>query len=1411
MTKYRAGLDSGSTTVKLIILDEENTIVFSSYERHLSDIKGATLRVLKKAKGVLGGETLFSISITGSSGMGLAEALNIPFFQEVISFTRAIEEFEPQTDVVIELGGEDSKITFLGAQPEQKMNGTCAGGTGAFIDQMAVLLDTDASGVNALAKEAEMVYPIASRCGVFAKTDIQPLLNQGAQKADIAASILQAVVNQTIAGLSSGRTISGKVAFLGGPLFFLDELRYRFIETLELPEENVIFPENSIFFVALGAALDSETSASSSSLDHLIEQIETIPATLSESSSTLQPLFENEQELRDFRSRHQKAKVKERDLSTYTGPAFLGIDAGSTTTKLLLIDDEGAILYSSYGTNHGDPLQTTLAALKELYEKLPAGVRIVRSTVTGYGEELLKSALRIDEGIVETMAHYKAANLFYPGVDFILDIGGQDMKAMRIKNETLYSIQLNEACSSGCGSFIETFSKSMGFTLDEFVEAAINAENPADLGSKCTVFMNSKVKQAQKEGHSAGDIAAGLAYSVVNNTLYKVIKVRRPEELGEKIICQGGTFYNEAVLRAFEKISGKEVVCPSIAGMMGAYGSALIAKDHATADEISSVLSLSEIEAFQVEKEFSRCTLCENKCQLTTLTFLDGHTFISGNRCERGAKITVKESDKKEDLVSERYKKLFSYKSLPASQAPRGVIGIPRALNIYDDYPLWHTLFTDLGFSVKLSPPTTKKIYELGMSQIPSDTVCYPAKLVPGHIQSLVNSGCNRIFFPSVVYEETAFQEANNHYNCYIVQGYPNLMRFHSHAVLDQSVVYHVPTVNLADETDIVQVLLGEFSDLSISQEEMKNAVHHGFQELSDFRNSIQKKGEELLKKIEKNGEKAIVLAGRPYHVDPAINHGISKLATQEGFHVLTEDSICQLGDVDSLRVVNQWEYASRLFSAAKVVAKTPNLEFVQLNSFGCGIDAISSDQIEEILEPAGKIVTILKIDEGENLGTVKIRLRSLKSATENRQYQALAFPTETQKSRPFTQDLKAEHTILVSNYGAPIRQHGLIDVAFRAAGYNTVILPKLNTEALNLGLKYVNNDYCHPPIDYVGQIVYALNSGKYDLDKTSLMIIDPGVNCSCRGANFTTVLAKAIADAGYGDLPILDQPMSFKHYETDPTKPGVILTEELLLSLALAGSYADLFEQVVFRTRPYEVNKGEVNECYQKWLKRIEKNIVNGSFSEFRENMYAIVEEFDHIELFDIQKPKVGVVGDYGLTINFDPNSKDVVQLLENEGVEVVIPNFGFLSTYNINDMGESRAELAKAYFEGCEKPMDEALRNSDRFNKFYSIFDMQEEANSMAPFSNYKNEFTFLMGGKMIELLKDGVNNIVLYQAFNCALNHVMGVGLNKGIKGRFPDANIVNIDYDPGMSMVNSINRLRLMITVAKKNAAAPLNIR
>ncbi len=1403
------GLDVGSTTVKIAIMDKNCRLIYGDYRRHYADIKNSIKEILTDIKAEYK-EHLITISVTGSGGLAVSKWLDIDFVQEVIASTTTVEKFIPETDVAIELGGEDAKITYFKGGIEQRMNGTCAGGTGAFIDQMASLLQTDAKGLNELAKEHHLIYPIAARCGVFAKTDIQPLLNEGARKEDLAASIFQAVVNQTISGLACGKPIRGNVAFLGGPLYFLSELRQRFKETLNLKDEQVIFPQSSQLFVAMGAAIFSKKSKIIN-FNKLIQKLDVLDIIKGNEVERLKPLFKNEEEKIEFKKRHNLAKTPRADLANYKGNCFLGIDAGSTTTKVVLIGERQEILYSFYGGNKGNPLNLIADILKDIYRIIPSEAKIINSTVTGYGEGLIKSAFKVDIGEIETIAHYKAADNFLPGVDFILDIGGQDMKCLRIKDGVIDSILLNEACSSGCGSFIETFAKSLGTTVEDFAKEALKSKDPVDLGSRCTVFMNSRVKQAQKEGATVADISAGLSYSVIKNALFKVIKIKKPEDMGENIIVQGGTFYNDSILRSFEIISGREAIRPDIAGLMGAYGAAIIAKERYEVGHDSTLLKEEDILNFKVESNMRRCGLCANNCLLTINEFSNKEKFISGNRCERGAGGENLNSELP-NLYDYKYKRLFDYKSLPLENAKRGIVGIPRVLNIYENYPFWHKFFTELKFRVELSPRSSKKILDLGIETIPSESVCYPAKLVHGHIMSLVNKGVEFIFYPCIAYERKEFKEANNHYNCPIVTSYGEVIKNNMDIIKEKNINFKNPFISLENKRKLSKRLYEELKEFSIGYGEIVNAVDKAWDEMDNFKQDIRVKAGEALDYINRTGKKGIVLSGRPYHIDPEINHGIAELITNYDMVVFTEDSLSHLGQVERpLRVVDQWMYHSRLYAAASFVANQNSLELVQLTSFGCGLDAVTTDQVQEILAKSGKIYTLLKIDEGNNLGAVKIRLRSLKAAMEERErfeYKPTLYEHNHERI-VFTKEMKERHTIL-SPQMSPIHFQ-FVEEAFKANGYNLVVLPKVDNDAVEQGLKYVNNDACYPCIMVVGQLIQALNSGKYDLDNTSIIISQTGGGC--RATNYIGFLRKALKDAGYHNVPVVS--LNAVGMEKNP---GFSLTPSLFNKGMMAIIYGDLLMRVLYKVRPYEKIKGSSNELYNNWIDKIKKNVYNGSHKEFKENVRNIVKDFDNLEINNVAKPKVGLVGE--ILVKFHPSANNnVVNLIEEEGGEAVMPDlldfflycaydqefkYKYLSGSKLSQILGSASINVMEYY---RKTLREALERSERFEPPKYIKELANKASKILSLGNQTGEGWFLTA-EMIELIESGVENIICMQPFACLPNHVTGKGMIKALKEKYPRANIVAVDYDPGASEVNQLNRIKLMLSVAFKNLQNPI---
>lgn len=1407
MGYYKLGIDVGSTTIKVVALDSYNKVIYNDYRRHFSDIKNTLIDSLEECFKKIGNFDL-KITVTGSGGIGVAQWLQCDFQQEVIACTRAVEEFINKTDVVIELGGEDAKITYLKGGIDQRMNGTCAGGTGAFIDQMAILLNTDAQGLNILARDAENIYPIASRCGVFAKTDIQPLINEGAKKSDIAVSIFQAVVDQTISGLACGKPIRGKITFLGGPLHFLDSLRERFIKTLNLKEGEYFAPENSEIYVALGAAILSENNEIISSKE-LIKKLNSISEKEIE-DNFLEPLFKNDKEYFDFKKRHDSSVVPKSDLKTYKGNIFLGIDVGSTTTKAVVLGQNGELLYSSYNNNEGSPLNKTLEILKELYILINKDTRIAKATVTGYGEGLIKAALGIDIGEIETICHFRGAKEFMPNVEFILDIGGQDMKALMIKDGVINNILLNEACSSGCGSFIEGFSKSLGISIDEFAKLAISSKRPVDLGSRCTVFMNSKVKQVQKEGVSVSDISAGLSYSVIKNALYKVIKIRNFDELGKNIIVQGGTFYNDGILRSFEKITGINVVRPEIAGLMGAYGAALISKENHKENEISTIITRDKINDFTIETSCERCGICGNNCLLTINKFSETEKYITGNRCERPLGEIAKKKNVP-NLYKYKLKRIFSYKPLSKEEAIRGEIGIPRVLNMYENYPFWFTFLTKLKFKVVLSPISNKEIFKLGIETIPSESACYPAKISHGHIMYLINKGLKIIFYPCVPYEYKEDSGANNHYNCPMVTSYPDVIKNNIDDLKEKNIKYLSPFLSLHNKEKLYKRLYEIFEEFNVTKKEIIEAVDAAFNERENVVSDIRKKGEETLKYIEEHKMKGIVLSGRPYHIDPEINHGLTDIITSFNMAVLTEDSVAHLGNLERpIRVVDQWMYHTRLYRAAAFVKERTDLELIQLTSFGCGLDAVTSDQVAEILASRGKMYTLIKIDEGSNLGAVKIRIRSLKAAMEEREKNNVKLKNidNSYKKNLFTKEMKKDWTILAPQM-SPIHFQ-FIEKAVRASGYNIDVLPANDKEAIEEGIKYVNNDACYPSILVIGQMINALKSGKYDPNKTALIISQTGGGC--RATNYVGFLKKGLREAGFPNVPIIS--LNVLGMER---QPGFKISYRLIKKLMMGVIYGDLFIRVLYRVRPYETVKGSANKLYEYYREKAFKNVENGNKNEMNKLVKEIVKAFDTLEINDEVKPKVGIVGE--ILVKYHPTANNnIVDVLEKEGAEVVVPellDFFLYCCYNSkfknrylsgSSIVKTGCDIAISYIESYRKVVIKELQNSERFGYPSSINNLAKKAANVVSLGNQTGE-GWLLTGEMVELIESDVNNIVCIQPFACLPNHITGKGMIKALKSKYPLANIVAVDYDPGASEVNQLNRIKLMMSVAFKNLKVP----
>ncbi|WP_316670605.1 acyl-CoA dehydratase activase-related protein [uncultured Propionibacterium sp.] len=1421
----RLGLDVGSTTVKAAVM-RGHEMLFNDYRRHNADVRGEMKRLLLDIGGHFPNDT-FKIAMTGSGGLGVARMMNVGFIQEVVAATEAIEQLNPGVDVVIELGGEDAKITYLHPTPEQRMNGSCAGGTGAFIDQMASLLRTDAGGLDELASRYENLYPIASRCGVFAKTDVQPLINQGARHEDISASVLQAVATQTVAGLACGRPIRGEVIFLGGPLHFLPELREAFKRVLGEHVRDYVTPDDGQLYVAIGAAFLAD--GPTLSLTHLAGMLDDAGGA-SVASKTLRPLFLDETERAEFDERHGVVDVEQADMSQAVGDLYLGVDAGSTTIKSVLIDDDGRIVHSSYDSNRGDPVQAAVNIAENVIAALPEGSTIARSCVTGYGEDLVKTALHADEGEIETMAHFRAAQAVCPGVTSVIDIGGQDMKFVKIREGVVDSIAVNEACSAGCGSFLQTFAETMGTDVRDFARAGMQAGAPVDLGSRCTVFMNSSVKQAQKEGAGMADISAGLSYSVVRNALYKVMKLRDTGELGDRVVAQGGTFLNNAVLRAFELLTGVDVKRPNISGHMGAYGAALIAKAHAAPGDVSAMMS-RDFEGFSVESSQRICKLCQNHCKLTITTFDDGSRQVSGNRCERGASLEAR--PRKSDipnLYDYKYKRMFAYRRLTDKNATRGEIGMPRALGMYEDYPLWFTVFTRLGFKVMISGRSNHDLFESGMESIASENVCYPAKLAHGHIEWLLDHGVKDIWMPCVSYERKEIAEADNNFNCPIVAFYPQVIEKNVERLREPGINFMDPFLNLNDPDKLAERLVGVLAKWDVTPPEAEAAVAAGFEELDRAKADIRAEGDRAMQYMLEHDMRGIVLAGRPYHVDPEINHGIPDQITQLGMAVLSEDALSSgmrtTGFNRPLRVRDQWVYHTRLYEAAAQVRSNPRLNLVQLNSFGCGVDAVTTDQVQDILEQAGDIYTVLKIDEASNLGAARIRLRSLRAAAAEREEVSREVDTTigpgpveeritvpASSTPPYTRRMRRTHTVYLPQM-SPIHFQ-VLEPLFQRAGYKMELLEHASRADMECGLKYVNNDACFPAIMVIGQLINKFVSGGADPDKSVVAITQTGG--MCRATNYVGMLRRGLKAAGYERVPVLA--ISAQGLESNP---GFKLTPTLVHSAIQGLVLTDLLQEVLLRVRPYEREEGSAMRLYRRWNTLVREFMADPSYSPtegrrlgFRWLCRQMVREFDELPLLDIpRKPRVGVVGE--ILVKFQPDANNnVIGVIEDEGCEAVMPGLmGFFlqsletgqwryENFGLGRTGRHVKKMALWYIEQARKTADRALASTNgKFEVPERIHDMATRAQKAISLGTQAGE-GWLLVAEMMHLIEHGTPNIICAQPFACLPNHVVGRGMFKTLRELHPQANITSIDYDPGASEVNQLNRIKLMIATAFKN--------
>ena len=1472
---YQLGIDVGSTTVKAVVLDG-NRRMFSDYRRHNADVRASLGALLADVERSLPGIRVHA-AITGSGGLTTARAMGIPFVQEVIAGTEATQRLHPEVDVVIELGGEDAKLTYLHPTPEQRMNGTCAGGTGAFIDQMATLLHTDAAGLGEMATRHTQLYPIASRCGVFAKSDIQPLINQGAAHEDLAASIFNAVATQTIAGLACGRPIRGTVMFLGGPLHFLPALREAY-KTLLPKADAFVTPDDAQLYVAIGAALLADKEAAKKArlaeesgaapvdargdkLTTLMERLSAAPVQVE--SPRMDPLFASPEDREEFVARHSLEVIPKASLDEAEGRCWLGIDAGSTTIKAVVIDSCDRIVFTHYASNEGDPVAAAVDIVRAVRGALPEGCEIGRSCATGYGEGLVKSALTMDEGEIETMAHYRAAEFICPGVTSVIDIGGQDMKYLSIRDHAVDSISVNEACSSGCGSFLQTFAQTMGTDVRSFARMAMESSSPVDLGTRCTVFMNSSVKQAQKEGADVRDISAGLSYSVVRNALYKVIKLKEPSDLGERVVVQGGTFLNDSVLRAFELLTGREVVRPDIAGLMGAYGAALTARMHDTGEGTSTLATIEALEGFGVDTTRKTCRLCQNHCQMTISTFSNGERHVSGNRCERGA--SLERVPKKSDLPNLydwKYKRIFGYRRLTEKKAFRGDIGIPRVLGMYENYPFWFTMLTALGFRVMISGRSNHDLFETGMESIPSENVCYPAKLVHGHIESLLDKGISTIFYPCVDFEQKT-TESENSFNCPIVATYPEVIRNNMERLAEPGTRFISPFVNFGNRDYLPAHLSKTFKQYGydIPVEEMKAALDKAWEEDAAVKAEIRAKGVETIEWMRSHGVRGIVLAGRPYHLDPEINHGIPEVIIGLGMAVLTEDSIVDARLERPLRVLDQWSYHSRLYEAAARVGNEPDLEMVQLNSFGCGVDAITADQVQEILEGRGDVHTVLKIDEVSNLGAAKIRLRSLDAAIAERTSLAstiaeagdgengadrvglapassvglvsgsvdtatLRDPSgdaareeragHIQPRAVFTEEMREAGYEILAPQMSPIHFRFLTPL-FASAGLKVRVLEHTSRSSMEVGLKYVNNDSCYPAIVVIGQLLDEFISGRADPDRTAVGITQTGG--MCRASNYAALLRKGLRDAGYPQVPVIA--LSVQGFEDNP---GFRLGAAHIHKAIQAFVIGDAIQSMLLRVRPYEATPGSAMELYRTWDAYVQEWITSGRVAalggrtSYSKLIRECVRAFDALPLRDIpRKPRVGLVGE--ILVKFHPDANNhAVDVIEAEGCEAELP--GLMQFFH-NSVATAAWDKENLGIEGkqryvmpivlwalkkYEKPVHRAFASTNgKFEEHRPIEEMISRSQDIARLGNQAGEGWYLTA-EMVDMIEHGCPNIICAQPFACLPNHVVGKGMFRALRTRYPEANIVAVDYDPGASEVNQLNRIKLMLATALQDPQA-----
>ncbi len=1414
---YSAGVDIGSTTAKVVICDNGGNMIFSRYHRHKARTEAVALEIFNEALKELG-NVEFNLAVTGSAGMGLAEAYHLPFIQEVVASARFIKVVYPEVRTFIEIGGEDSKIIFFDdhLRPDMRMNGSCAGGTGAFIDQMAVLLDVPVSEFNALAEKAVSIYPIASRCGVFAKTDIQALLSRDVSREDVAASVFHSVALQVITALSRGRDFKSKILLGGGPLSFYPELRRAFAKILAIKNpDDLIIPDRPELIPAMGAALLHEDQPHQIKLKDLLVLSKTGHfGKINQASRRLPPLFESKSEFESWQKKHLKNlvprvsldQVKDKDL-------FLGIDSGSTTTKLVLADDRERFVIGHYRPNNGNPIQAVKDALSEFAKKFKkAGFlpRIIRTAATGYGEDLIKAAFGLDDGVVETMAHYRAARRFDNDVSFILDIGGQDMKAIYIRDHAVSDIQVNEACSSGCGSFLETFASSLGYSIADFAEIACEKNAPFDLGTRCTVFMNSKVKQALREGATVADVSAGLAYSVIKNSIYKVLKLRDVEVLGDRIVAQGGTFRNPAVLRAFELLLNKEVVRPDIPALMGAYGAAITALNnhragHAESKAFTGLENASDLKIDFTKKEIE-CGGCENRCSVMKLTFANGNRFFTGNRCERHFSNSAKTKNRGNNLIAQKLRLLFDRQVEPEGN-PILTFGIPRCLNMYEDFPFWSAFLTACGFKVVISSQSNFKLFEKGASTVMSENICFPAKLAHGHIFDLLERKVDRIFYPIVVHERKEYQDVLNSFNCPVVTGYPDVVK----SAIDPEGKYGIPVdtpaVSFRDDEFLKKQLYIFFRQFGIDYRTVVKGLKQGLAAQKEFKKELRAMAASLIKEAEKKGRIIVVLAGRPYHIDPLINHGIPELLTSMGVDVISEDAVPADRDqsLTGVDVLTQWTYTNRLYAAAGWAGKNNHRELVHLISFGCGPDAVSADEVRDILKRYGKIYTSIKMDEISNLGAVRIRLRSMLEAVRENANRSLCAKHGKKKTNRVFMPEDRDRT-LIAPYFSPFYSP-LLPAVFKPLGYKLDVLPPQDKASVELGLKNINNDMCYPAVLVAGDLIKAFQSGKYDPKKTSIILTQTGGQC--RASSYVSLIRRGLTDAGLEDVPII----AISNDDINPQPGFIIDKKELIKRMALGIIFTDPLTQMYLTTVVREENRGTSKALHAKYLSAMETGIESADYRYLLNLLEKAVTDFNSIKVSVRPVPRIGVVGEIFVKYNFFSNG-NIIEWLSEQGVEVVLPclqNF-FIRRF-VNEDFDQKAFFKHSIVDSLKHKLIyiytryhlfqiESIMQQFRFyRKPFNLKDLAEITGEVVSLANQFGE-GWLLTAEMIAMLNEGIGNIVCLQPFGCISNHITGRGMEKKLKEMFPHLNLLPLDMDAGASEVNILNRLHFMIIAARE---------